>query len=262
MYKRDRIEWQMAKLDLLTLRVSNPDEQKRFYCNVLGMRDQGRGCVGYSETQVALKFAPAETPYISQASDLYWKIAISVPNIELACTQLLSAGVGCSEPHQFEDVGYLAHFTDPEGFSIELIDHEFKNERRVTQFDLDLLGGGPHLSLVTLRTADIKAVESTLLGWGMQKLSIQPIPAYGFTLHFYAFTDDIPPDDTLTAVANRTWVYQRTYTVLELQHVDTLERETVPTSHAGGFGSLKCASTTSFPPLPRLKINWTPACDS
>lgn len=252
----------MTKLDLLTLRTSNPQEQKRFYCNVLGMRDQGSGCVGYSKTQAALKFIPAETPYMPKPRDLYWKIAISVPNIELACRQLLTAGVNCSAPHQFEDVGYLAHFTDPEGFSIELIDHEFKNERRDTQFDPDLLGGGPHLSLVTLRIADIAAVEPTLLGWGMRKLSVQPIPAYGFTLHFYAFTDEVPPDDTLTAVSNRTWVYQRTYTVLELQHVDALEHETLPTDEEGGFGSLSFTSATSLPPLPRLKIHRTKLCDN
>ncbi len=246
----------MTMLKLLTLRVSDPAGQKRFYCDVLGMRDRGAGCVGYHEKQVALRFVPAQTPYTPHASDLYWKIAISVPNIELACTQLRKAGVTCSDPRQFEDVGYLAHFSDPEGFAIELIDHAFRGERRNIAGDPNLLGGGASLNLVTLRTADIDAVEPTLLGWGMRKLSVQPLPSYGFTLYFYAFTKDHPPNDTLTAIANRTWVYRRSYTLLELQHVGALRQETVPPDGAGGFEGLTCASTTPFPPLPRLGINW------
>ena len=246
----------LAKLDLLNLRVMNLEAQTRFYCDVLGMRELGSARIGYSDRQAAIRFLPANEPYSPTHKDLYWKIALSVPNIELAYEQMRRAGVQCSVPHQFEDVGYPAHFKDPEGFSIELIDHVFKNHRRAKKVDPNLLGGGAHLSLVTLRTADIEAVEPVLLDRGMRKLSVQPLHSYGFTLHFYAFTDEHPPDGELAAVSNRTWVYQRPYTVLEIQHVHDLAEESDQPQDAAGFEGLEIASPLPFPNLSRLKINW------
>ena len=51
----------------------------------------------------------------------------------------------------------------------------------------------------------------------MCSASIQDVPAYGFTLYFCAFTEESPPNADLRALENRPWVYQRPYTVLELQ---------------------------------------------
>lgn len=248
----------MPKLETLTLRVMNPAQQMRFYCDVLGMRDLGAGRVGYGGAEIALQFVQADSPYQPTGSDLYWKIALSVPDIELACAQLRARGVTVSEPRQFEDVGYLAHFADPEGFAIELIDHVFLGERGAITLDPARLGGGAHLSLVTLRAADMDAVEPTLLGWGMSKLSVQPLTDYGFTLHFYAFTSEAPPSETLEAVANRTWVYQRPYTVLELQHVAALEVEQTPVGQAAGYGGVRLAGQAdgAFCDLARLKLRW------
>ncbi len=228
----------MAKLGTLTLRVTDADAQRTFYRDVLGMSDLGDDRLGYSEQEVALRFVAAETPYIPQPTDLYWKIAISVPNIDLAYTQLTAAGAECSAPNQFRDVGYLAKVTDPEGFTVELIDHHFKGDRPGGTVDETRLGGGPHLSLVTLRSADIAAVEPEILGCGMTPLSIQPVTPFGFTLYFYAFTEDTPPNPDLKAVENRTWVYRRRYTVLEIQHVHALTAEIAPAGKAGGYGGL------------------------
>ncbi|MBO9400340.1 VOC family protein [Shimia sp. R9_3] len=248
----------MAKLDTVTLRVLDPDRQKQFYCDVLGMRELGAGRIGYGGEEAALVFEQAHEGYQATRGDLYWKIALSVPDIELACAQLAKAGVAVSEPHQFEDVGYLAHFADPEGFSIELIDHAFKGARGPVSSDAALLGGGAHLSLVTLRIADLEAVEPTLLRWGMRKLSVQPLTDYGFTLHFYAFTEEQPPEADLVAVANRTWTYQRPYTVLELQHVAALEAVRVPKQGEAGYVGVTIASDADagFADLERLKIRW------
>ena len=247
----------MAKIETLTLRVMHPEQQVRFYCDVLGMTDLGAGRVGYGGAEVALQFVKADRPYEATRGDLYWKIALSVPNIELACQQLRDAGVACSEPHQFEDVGYLAHFTDPEGFAIELIDHAFKGARAEGACDLNRLGGGAHVSLVTLRAADMNAVEAALLGWGMRKLSVQPLTDYGFTLHFYAFTEETPPEADLEAVANRTWVYQRPYTVLEIQHVAALDGERVPGAGDAGYeGLCLTGQEADWDALDRLRIEW------
>jgi catechol 2,3-dioxygenase-like lactoylglutathione lyase family enzyme len=237
----------MAKLDTLTLRVRNPEAQRRFYCDVLGMLDLGSGRIGYGGEQMALQFEAAQTPYQPQGSDLYWKIALSVPNIELACQQLADRGVPVAQPGQFRDVGYLAKATDPEGFSIELIDHWFEGERPAVECDENLLGGGAHLSLLTLRVADIATVEPSLVAGGMVPLSIQPVTPYGFTLYFYAFTDEVPPNDDLEAVENRTWVYRRPYTVLELQHVVALETVTeVQDGVAGYVGATISGVRTQF----------------
>lgn len=246
----------MTKFEQVTLRVRDPDRQAAFYRNVLKMDDLGLHRVGYANDQAHLYFEKTPSPYLPARDDLYWKIALSVPNIELACAQLRASGVACSEPQQFFDVGYLAHFTDPEGFQIELIDHAFKGERSENASHPDLLGGGAHFNLVTLRTADIAQIEPTLLQWGMRKLSVQPLNDFGFTLHFYAFTEDMPPNSDLSAVENRTWVYQRPYTVLELQHVHNLSAVRMPSEGQAGLKELVFSAKTHLPALEALRITW------
>ncbi|WP_299483691.1 VOC family protein [uncultured Roseibium sp.] len=244
----------MAGIDTLTLAVVDPEAQRHFYCDVLGMSDQGDGRVGFGSPETGIHFVRADAPYKPQGADLYWKIALSVPNIELAISQLKARGVPCSEPKQFRDVGYLAKAVDPEGFTIELIDHWFQGERPDIPVDRTRLGGGAHLSLVTLRTADISAIEPDLLGWGMTPLSIQPVEPFGFTLYFYAFTDEVPPNADIRAVVNRTWVYQRPYTVLEIQHVDALKSETHPAHLAAGYAGLTIGGLSNNVYLERLRI--------
>lgn len=245
----------MPKFDTLTLRARDPEAQRRFYRDALGMSDQAEGCVGYSSRETALKFVSTDAPYAPLPSDLYWKIALSVPNIELACTQLRTRGVACSQPNQFRDVGYLAKLTDPEGFTIELIDHWFQGDRPDEPVDETRLGGGAHLSLVTLRTADIEAVQRDILDMGMRPLSVQPVEPRGFTLYFYAFTDEVPPSSDLQAVENRTWVYRRPYTVLEIQHVHSLAEETLSADDAAGYQALTIAGSNHAIDCPRLRIS-------
>lgn len=247
----------MAALDTLTLRVGNIAAQKQFYCTVLGMSDFGDGRIGYDECELALNFVQAELPYGPKPSDLYWKIAISVPNIERACAQLKARGAWVTTPKQFRDVGFLAKLTDPEGFTVELIDHWFEGERPDLVLNQTLLGGGPHLSLVTLRTADIEAIEPEVLDAGMTPLSVQPVEPFGFTLYFYAFTHETPPNPDLLAIENRTWVYQRPYSVLEIQHVPALEKETLAASDEGGYESLTMTGTT-VQAVDRLKLKSKP----
>jgi len=224
----------MPKTETLVLRVMNPNAQHHFYCEALGMKDLGDRHVGYGGDEARIRFLQADTPYDPKPNDLYWKIALAVPNIELACRQLMEKGVSVSAPRQFEDVGYLAHFVDPEGFTIELIEHWFKGKRQTEKVDPSLLGGGAHFNLITLRAADIEPVKQTCADWGMTPLSVQHLVSYGFSLYFFAFTSDTPPVPDLTAVANREWLYQRKYTVLEVQHVETID--TVCHSEPGAAG--------------------------
>lgn len=71
----------------------------------------------------------------------------------------------------------------------------------------------------------------------MQSLSVQPVDEVGFTLYFYAFTDEQPPVADLQAVVNRSWTYQRPFNILKVQHLHgdvTVDR--VPVRGAGYVG--------------------------
>ncbi len=69
----------------------------------------------------------------------------------------------------------------------------------------------------------------------MSLLSVQPVSEYGFTLYFLAHTDEQPPNPDLEAVENRPWLWQRPYTMLELQHL-TLDGHQIKKTEAGSCG--------------------------
>jgi len=225
----------MGKIETLLLRANDPIAQRRFYCEILGMQEFGNGDVGYTEQEAKIRFLPANAPYKPKPGDLYWKIALGVPDIELACRQLVQRGIEVSAPNQFQDVGYLAKFTDPEGFTVELIEHWFKGSRQEEEINLSQLGGGAHLNLITLRAVDIEPIQKICTDLGMAPLSIQPVDSHGFTLYFFAFTSQRPPSSDLTSIKNRQWLYQRKYTLLEVQHLRNVDNITVPDDSSAGY---------------------------
>ena len=233
----------MPAIEAIRLRCSDPESQTRFYCDVLGMRERADGTIGYADEEAGLLFEAAELPYRPSPQDLYWKIALAVPDIDLAHRQLTEKGIEVQVPRQVGDVAYLAHLLDPEGFAIELLDHWFEGERPDRDFETQRLGGGPCLNLLTLRAADIGPVDRSVKALGMAPLSVVPVPRGGFTLYFYAFTDEEPPNSDLLAIENRTWVYQRPYTVLEVQHVSGMGRMKRPQAHEGGYGGTLVSGT-------------------
>ncbi len=215
------------------------------------MRAFEDGSVGYGGEESRLLFVKGEENYVPQPTDLYWKISLAVPNIELAYEQLTDRGVDIGQPQQFGDIAYLAHFKDPEGFTIELLDHWFKDERpEDVSVNSDLFGGGAHLNLLTLRSTDIETDMQSCLNSGMKLLSIMPVELRGFTLYFFAYTTDIPPNSDARAVDNRTWVFRRKYTVLEIQHLHNsaeIIRPEVP--KAGYVGTTVSGSNSEIPEL-------------
>ncbi|WP_122073837.1 VOC family protein [Pseudophaeobacter sp. EL27] len=239
----------MPKIETIIFRCLAPDAQKRFYIDILGMGLREDGAVSYDPAQAGLLFVKAERPYQPSAGDVYWKIALAVQNIELAYKQLTAQGIEVSTPHQFRDIGYLAHFHDPEGFTIELIEHWFEGNRPSGKPDPSRLGGGASLNLLTLRTHDIAPLREACLAWGMTCLSVQSVETHGFTLHFFAFTDDTPPSADLTAIENREWLYQRPYSVLEIQEVHGSGPMTITTTNTAGY------SYTHFSGANVLKID-------
>lgn len=245
----------VPKLETINLRVQNIDAQKRFYCNHLGMKDMGNNVVGYSRTEAHIRFLQADEAYQPQPNDLYWKIAISVPDILLACKQLTKKGIKVTQPMQFQDVGYLAHFTDPEGLAIELIDHHFLDPTKspeptktpATIIEQEQLGGGAHLSLITLRAHDMEPIHSLCQTLGMKPLSVQPVQSHGFTLYFFGLTDETPPNADLTAIENRPWLYQRTFTSLEIQHIHHLDRVNQPHAKDAGYAGISLSDMGQNP---------------
>ena len=209
----------------LEMPVSDPKALGRFYCDVLGMRPSARNnaiAVGYGDTGASLEFRRSDaSPYIHQKTDRYWKIAITVPDLDIASAQLAARGIEVTEPHQFRDIAYMAHLSDPEGHIIELIQHRFKDHPKPKVGDRESpLGGGAEISLITLRTNDIHAeMKHCRDQLGMTYLSRQALTDIGFDLYFFALTKERPPFSDVNAVGNREWLWQRPYTVLEFQHL-------------------------------------------
>lgn len=209
----------------ITLNVTDPSGLATFYCDTLGMTRMDRDgeiAVGYGGQGAVLVLRQAfEGPtYQHQADHRYWKIAITLPNLDLAHAQLIGNGIASSDPHQFQKIAYMNKLEDPEGHIIELIQHTFINKPRTSDGDVSLaLGGGAQIGLVTLRTHDIEAEKRYFLDQlGMAYLSRQAVSDRNFDLYFFAFTDEVQPNPDVNAVDNREWLWQRPYTTLEFQH--------------------------------------------
>lgn len=237
------------QLAQVLLRVRSPQTLARFYLERLGMTllDDGPPLIlgfGGDDAAMALQQAGAGDGYIHRRDDRYWKIGITLPDVDIACAQLREAGVAVSQPSQFGDIGYMCHLQDPEGLSIELLQHRFEGNRGDRDGDPSaLLGGGARIGQITLRVADLEAALAFYRDrLGMTLLSVQPVVDYGFTLYFLAFTDERPPHADLEAVENREWLWQRPYTTLELQHVHGSNGSfDLPADDAPGFGGLSIA---------------------
>ncbi len=228
-------------LSTLSLSVNSPEQLAEFYCQILGKHridHDNTISVGYGDEGACLAFRKStlQRTYQHHAHDRYWKIAITVPDLDCAYRQLAQSDITVSTPHQFRDVGYLCHLTDPEGFVIELLQHRFEDQPRTVQGDPSQALGGAHIGLITLRTDDIDAeFKRCQQQLGMKYLCRQPVTDLGFDLYFFAFTEQNPPSEKMEAIENRPWVYQRTYTVLEFQHV--LSEATIGYPSAGETGS-------------------------
>jgi len=231
-----------SRLAGVALNVTVPEQLATFYTHHLGMSIDRSGDflrVGYggSSAGVELRPSPSPGPYVHDASDEYWKIGITVPDVDMAFEQLSRAGVAVTQPRQFLDIGYMCHLTDPSGHHIELLQHTFEGQPRTVPGNPDLpLGGGAQIGQITLRVVDLDgALALYQRSLGMRLLSKQVVAGRDFTLYFLAFTDETPPDSDIEAVTNRPWLWQRPYTTLELQHLSE-PGKTVRQSPAGNAG--------------------------
>jgi catechol 2,3-dioxygenase-like lactoylglutathione lyase family enzyme len=164
----------------------------------------------------------------SGTSKVYWKIGITLYDVDYARNILQSKQVNISDASQFEDIGYVCHLKDPNGFSIELLQHDFektfkdkinKNGKQSPKDNFPL-GYPTCIGQITLQATDIDKTQRfyrDLLG--MKLLSIQEVPKFGFTLYFFAWTDENPEKSDITdATVNREWLWKRPYTTIEIRH--------------------------------------------
>ncbi|MEM6462817.1 MAG: VOC family protein [Pseudomonadota bacterium] len=205
------------------LRVKNPEELVDFYEATLGMRNFGEGkspLLGYDAKQCLLELSGgARQDYIAEPDALYWKIGITVRDLDAAVISLQQWGHDVTDPRQFRDIGYMSHLRDPQGFSIELLQQGFEG-RAQPAGNGHPVGGQATLSHITLRVNNIEAArlhcENRL---GMRLMSVQPVDDYGFSLYFFCWSNERLPKSDLEAVENREWLWARPYALLELQHI-------------------------------------------
>ncbi len=210
------------RLSALHLRVADPQKLAMFYCDALGMsaRSEGQNLrVGYAGQDADLMLTPGGGGYAHDQGQRYWKIGVTLPDVDLAAAHLRALGVPVSAPRQFLDIGYMCHLSDPEGFVIELLQHDFEGNRPDGAADPEAPFSDARIGQITLRTGDITAEDTVCTALGMRLLSVQDVEPYGFDLHFYAFTDDTTPNPDVWAVENREWLWKRPYTTLEFQHI-------------------------------------------
>ncbi|MEM7319542.1 MAG: VOC family protein [Pseudomonadota bacterium] len=185
--------------------------------------------VGFAGIDADLVFIPGGSTYQHDRGQRYWKIGVTLPNVDMAYQHLTRAGVSVSTPKQFLDIGYMCHLTDPNGFVIELLQQDFDGNRPAGAGDPKRpLGGGGRIGQITLRTGDIGSDDTCAKALGMTLLSLQDVADYGFDLHFYGYGTETPPQPDLWSVRNREWLWKRPYTLLEFQHIADARFAPVP----------------------------------
>lgn len=223
------------------LKVRNRSAVSEFYTNLLGMSEFGsvaNPCLGYAPSQALLEFQEGEfAPYDPEPLDLYWKIGITVKNLDFAYAYLRTQGWPVSEPQQFRDIGYLCHVRDPERFSVELLQQGFEGNDQPAG-EGHPVGGQATLAHLTLRVSDISAANAFFgQKLGMRLMSIQPVPERNFCLYFYSWNDEPLPKPDLESVENREWLWGRPCTLIELQHLEDAAQITAPHLSEAGFAA-------------------------
>lgn len=151
----------------------------------------------------------------------YWKIGITLSDVERAAEQLRQRGVAVTQPAQFQDIGFLCHLRDPDGHGIELLQHRF--ETHFTPHPpatAHALLSDPTLAHVTLRVADVeRSLAFYLDTLGLYLVARQDVASHRFSLYFLSAEAVSPPTSDWRSTAHREWLWQRPHTLIELQHV-------------------------------------------
>lgn len=235
------------------LQISEPKASLDFYLNKLGMLlisqyeidNKHHYFLSFSDKQDAcleLVFAHDTVFSVQSQPSLtegYWKYSIAVPNLRLAREHLISQGINIGSPFEVKNIAYLCHFTDPDGYCIELIQHYFtNNSRKRLSSSSSFQECLPTLNLSTLRVKQIDESLAFYTKLGMRLVSRQKVAGRNMHLYFLSFNMESPPSSDIDSLRVREWLWQRPYTLLELQHTDGIESEIgfkYRTSTSSGF---------------------------
>ena len=229
------------KLQSFTLQIFEPEKTVSFYIDVLGFKllnelsendsTYYNLCFESTRFYLQLKHTPSlkKTVYKQESVDNYWKYSIFVNDIQSVYKELQKQNIVISEPSQFDDIGYLAHITDPENHQIEFIQKTFKQNtvKTLPNSNYPLLEN-PELGLITIRTKDpiksIKFFEDIL----DLKLFVRMYVTRGngFTLYFLGDKNLNVPNLDIDAIENREWMYQQSHLFIEIQHYWNSEYDT------------------------------------
>lgn len=236
------IDWYCHRLGMSVIKKMQNEEESIQW---IGFQDQPQSSFVEFRFSVLYEADPPKCYTPRPSSDVYWKIGLSLADVDTARSKLMSHGVNVTAPRQFLDIGYLCHLNDPLGYPIELLQHDFQYNFNSEHVQASLqpnlaLGQRAHIGQITLRVSNIeKSLRFYESALGMKLLSRQSIPDM-FNLYFLACTNEKPPADDINAVEIREWLWKRPYTTLELQHWPDLERKykTADLSHESGFSAL------------------------
>ncbi|WDE09019.1 VOC family protein [Thalassomonas viridans] len=225
------------KLANHSLRTADVHKSLAFYQLTLGMKLVGQQLDGErqsyflafdSEEAATLEivFEPGVPLSVSpqpSRTEGYWKFAISVPDLALARQNIIDKGTPVGECTLVPGVAFLCHLQDPDGYCIELIQHHLDHVVPAEDNRQYLLGTKPSFNLSTLRVKNIDASLAFYTALGMTLVSKLHVGARNMTLYFLAPPDTQPASPQLDAVENCDWMWQRPYTLLELQHIHGTE---------------------------------------
>ncbi len=243
----------MKRITGTYFRVADLSGLEAFYADLLGMTvehcDADHIAFSFDASQNSLVFQKAEVLDYQVpvrdfgAKDFYWKIGITLKNLDDAVSYLRGRGIPLSDPIQFRDIGYMTKIVDPKGFHIELLQQGFEGNEE--ELDCDhltpghVIAGQAILAHITLRVIDLDAARRYFEGkLGMRLMSIQPVSDIGFCLYFYSWNKEALPNPDLKAVANREWLWRRPYSLIELQHWEdpATQLSKTPVNQAGFDG--------------------------
>jgi catechol 2,3-dioxygenase-like lactoylglutathione lyase family enzyme len=183
-------------------------------------------------------------PKDKNALEGYWKFSISIKDVEIARGNLIKQGVDVPPAVQVPNVAYLCHFYDPDGYCLELIQHKFEHHHQKEQENKNfILGNQPVLSLITYRVKDIhKSLDFYINTLGLKLYSKMDVSAREFELYFLApHQESLPNEKDIQSLDNIEWMWQRPYTLIELQYIPKNKEDNTFTYAVGkktGFNRL------------------------
>ncbi|MDP0563330.1 MAG: hypothetical protein QS721_13790 [Candidatus Endonucleobacter sp. (ex Gigantidas childressi)] len=216
----------MNKITKQHFRVDNFDGLREFYVDILGMENFSTNntmIFGFNRNSCYICFhKKCVKPYTSTSNDFYWKIGITLKNLDVAVNYLCEKNIAISAPVQFKKIGYMSKITDPKGFIIELLQQGFLGHEEKVYDNAHPIGSQGTLAHITLRINDLEKSQTYFeKKLNMRLMSIQAVEEFEFCLYFYSFSNEVLPNKDLNSVKNREWLWRRPYTFIELQHIQT-----------------------------------------